>query len=74
MVATENILDNTAKLDNMELVGPFTEISQDLVAVLWKLLAHNVPGSLHWSMLLVTLALAVVLYWDAQILMRKIGI
>ena len=63
MVVTNNQVENSLEVEDLEVIGPFTEITQNLGGVLWKVLGENVPGSLHWSMLLITLALAILLYW-----------
>ena len=63
MSDTNNQIESSLKLDHIEVMGPITEMTQSIGPVLWEILVNNVPGSLHWSMLLVTLAFAILLYW-----------
>lgn len=46
-----------------ELTGPLTEISQSVYAYVWEGLSVGFPSDLLWPSLLLTLVLAVFLYW-----------
>ena len=63
---TNKLVESSLEFDGSVLMGPFTEITQSVGSVFWELLSTNVTGSLHWSMLLVTLALVILLYWKRE--------
>ena len=45
-----------------EIVGPFTDMLQSAATVVWDTTTANIPGGLHWRMLLLTVFIAIVIY------------
>ena len=45
-----------------EIVCPFTDMSNQVVATVWETTAANIPGGLHWKMLALTAFIGIVIY------------
>lgn len=48
------------------IVGPFTDMAQQLSSVAWSTMAANIPGDLHWDRILITLFIAILLFFYYQ--------
>ena len=48
--------------DDTEVLGPFTDLTQQIGSVVWNTAAENMPRDLHWRTLLLTLILATIIY------------
>jgi sterol desaturase/sphingolipid hydroxylase (fatty acid hydroxylase superfamily) len=46
-----------------EIVGPFTDTVQQATTFIWNVTADNIPNDLHWDRLLITLFLAISLFF-----------
>lgn len=46
-----------------QIVGPFTDMVQQFSAMIWKTTAANIPGDLHWDRILITLFLALLIFF-----------
>ena len=51
-----------AAQQSSEIIGPFTDIVQNVPVLVWETTAANVPGSIHWRTLLITACIAVFLF------------
>lgn len=57
MAATSNTPGEEA------IVGPFTDMVQQIFPVVWDTAAANIPGDLHWDRLVITFVLAIALFY-----------